>query len=162
MTFKTFIAMSLDGYIAGKEDDLSFLPTEDPNDLENDFGYRSFYESCDCVIMGRRTYEITKDFPKQSFETLPTYIVSSEEGENFIDYKNILNLLHQNIYVLGGGILVSSLINDKLIDEIELFIVSTVLGEGIPLFKCIHKDFKVISTKQVLNNMIHLSLRRKK
>jgi dihydrofolate reductase len=162
MKFKIFIAMSLDGYIAGKDDDLSFLPTKDPNDPNNDFGYRSFYESCDCIIMGKKTYDVTKDFPKQFFETLPTYIISSLDGDKCINYENILNLPYQNIYVLGGGVLISSLLKDGLIDDIELFIVSTVLGEGIPLFKDIHVDFDMILSKQVLNHMTHLSLRRKK
>ena len=50
-----YIATSLDGYIAGPGDDLSFL---DPVQVEGeDYGYAEFTASVDTVIMGRRTYD---------------------------------------------------------------------------------------------------------
>jgi len=50
-----YIATSLDGYIAGSGDDLSFL---DPMQVEGeDCGYAEFTASVDTVIMGRRTYD---------------------------------------------------------------------------------------------------------
>ena len=47
-----FIACSLDGYIAGKDDDIGWLFNDD------DYGYKEFLSSVDTVLMGRRTYDM--------------------------------------------------------------------------------------------------------
>lgn len=66
-----YIAMSLDGYIAKTNDDLSFLSVVEK--AGEDYGYSAFAASVDTVIMGRKTYDwVTAqvDFPyaeKQSF-----------------------------------------------------------------------------------------------
>jgi dihydrofolate reductase len=49
-----FIAESLDGYIATKEDDLDWLINTEG---EGDNGYSEFYDTIDAIIMGRRTYD---------------------------------------------------------------------------------------------------------
>ena len=52
---KVFIACSVDGYIAGTNDDLSFLKSvEMPGE---DYGYSTFMETIDTIVMGRRTYD---------------------------------------------------------------------------------------------------------
>ena len=52
-----YCAMSLDGMIAGPDDDLSWLETV-PNPSGDDFGFAAFLNSIDAQIMGRRTYDI--------------------------------------------------------------------------------------------------------
>ena len=50
-----FIAMSLDGFIAKTDDDISFL-----NQVElegEDYGYSGFVNTVDTVILGRKTYD---------------------------------------------------------------------------------------------------------
>ena len=47
--------MSLDGYIAQPNDDLSFLSTVAKEG--EDYGYTDFISSVDTVIVGRKTYE---------------------------------------------------------------------------------------------------------
>ncbi len=46
--------MSLDGYIAGPDDDLSFLSRFEGED----YGHAAFSERVDTYIVGRRTYEV--------------------------------------------------------------------------------------------------------
>src|SRR5215210_7206361 len=67
-----FLAMSLDGFIAGPGDDLSWLPG--PGELEPgagqahdeqtgervDHGFDAFMASVGAILMGRRTYEVVK------------------------------------------------------------------------------------------------------
>ncbi|MEI7504924.1 MAG: dihydrofolate reductase, partial [Paludibacter sp.] len=50
-----YIAMSLDGYIAKPNDDLSFLSMVQQEG--EDYGYTDFVNTVDTVIMGRKTYD---------------------------------------------------------------------------------------------------------
>ena len=50
-----FIAMSLDGYIAQPNDDLSFLKTVEREG--EDYGYANFASTIDTLIVGRKTYD---------------------------------------------------------------------------------------------------------
>lgn len=54
-----YIACSLDGYIAGSNDNLSFL---DKVQREGeDYGYTEFESSFDTVLIGRKTYDWVVD-----------------------------------------------------------------------------------------------------
>ena len=48
--------MSLDGFIATNDDDLSWLSVVEKEGL--DYGYGEMMEKCDTYIVGRRTYEV--------------------------------------------------------------------------------------------------------
>ena len=50
-----YISMSLDGYIASREDSLDFLSSVFQEG--EDYGYNAFISSVDTVIIGRKTYE---------------------------------------------------------------------------------------------------------
>ena len=54
MTVKLFIASTLDGYIATKEESLQWLFDVEG---EGDNGYGAFYSDIDTIIMGKKTYD---------------------------------------------------------------------------------------------------------
>src|SRR5690606_22054901 len=54
-TLSLFIASSLDGYIAGPHEDLSFLKQVEKEG--EDYGYAEFTDSIDTIILGRKTYD---------------------------------------------------------------------------------------------------------
>ncbi|MDD4453556.1 MAG: dihydrofolate reductase, partial [Proteiniphilum sp.] len=55
-----YIAMSLDGFIAKKDDNIDFLSmVEIPSE---DYGYADFLQSIDTVIWGRRTFDKVLSF----------------------------------------------------------------------------------------------------
>jgi dihydrofolate reductase len=62
-----YIAMSLDGFIAGPNDNLSFLDSVQKEG--EDYGYSEFIRQVDSVIVGKRTYDIVigmgYEFPHQ-------------------------------------------------------------------------------------------------
>ncbi|WP_353737922.1 dihydrofolate reductase family protein [Peribacillus asahii] len=107
-----FIAASLDGYIAAKDDSLDWLYKVEG---EGDNGYSEFYETIDTILMGRRTYDwilknVTGDFPYKDKEC---YVFSRSVTEDNVEVKfvkdNIIgftNKLKQqqgkNIWVVGG------------------------------------------------------------
>lgn len=58
------IATSLDGFIARKSGALDWLPGSDGVSGGEDYGYKSFSESIDALVFGRKTYELTSSFPE--------------------------------------------------------------------------------------------------
>lgn len=140
-----FISMSLDGFIATKEDDLSWLSTV-ARDGE-DYGYGAMMARSDTYLVGRRTYEIVKnlcggEFPQAQSHTC--YILSrelrQEEGVQFYkgDVEQLIGELKskpgKDIYCDGGSQVVKTLMEKNLIDEYIISVIPLVLGEGIRLF----------------------------
>ncbi|UTR10049.1 dihydrofolate reductase family protein [Evansella sp. LMS18] len=140
-----FIAASLDGYIATKDESLDWLFNVEG---EGDNGYSEFYNTVDSVLMGKKTYDWimkyeTGEFPYKNKECYVFTRSLKEDTENvsFID-EDITGFIGQlknqegdNIWIVGGGELLHSLLEDKLVDEIILTIAPVVIGKGIPLFK---------------------------
>ncbi|MEH7110250.1 dihydrofolate reductase family protein [Bacillus sp. JJ1764] len=140
-----FIAQSLDGYIATKEDSLEWLFKVEG---EGDNGYSEFYETIDTVMMGKRTYDwIVKNlegpFPYQNkacyvFTRSPLEDTKDVKfvNEDIVTFTNALkNQDGKNIWIVGGGELLHTFFKEKLIDELIVTIAPTIIGEGIPLFK---------------------------
>ncbi|HEY8397715.1 MAG TPA: hypothetical protein VIK80_07240 [Flavihumibacter sp.] len=71
-----YIAMSLDGYIAGPNDSIDFLSVVEQEG--EDYGYAEFQKEVDVLIWGRRTYDkflsFGVDFPHRDKKC---YVVSS-------------------------------------------------------------------------------------
>jgi dihydrofolate reductase len=138
-----YIAMSLDGYIARPDGAVDWL---DDVEGEGDNGYSEFYSKVGTVVMGRKTYEevlnLTDEFP---YAGKPCYVLSRQPQESnshvtFTDEELeslILRLKEQSdgyVWLVGGGQLVQQFLKKKLIDELELYIIPKLIGEGIPLF----------------------------
>lgn len=140
-----YIAMSLDGYIADKEGSVSWL---DPFNemLAKSKGYFStryneYYSDVTTVVMGSKTYETILgfgiDWPYQGKET----IVLSKKQEiadanvKVMDLDQFLNqTLPGKIWIVGGGSIVSQLINAAAVDELVITVMPVLIGSGVPLF----------------------------
>lgn len=140
-----FIATSLDGYIATEDDSLDWLFKVEG---EGDNGYSEFYDTVDTVIMGRRTYDWVMEQEIESFpyEGKECYVFSrtvSQDNDNVkffngdvVDLTNQLkNKEGKNIWVMGGGDLIHSFIDKRLVDEMIITVSPVLIGKGIPLFK---------------------------
>lgn len=144
---KIYIAMSLDGKIAKSNDDVSWLD-EIPNPDKSDYGYYDFYEKIDTIIMGNGTYKFVRsmdiEYPykgKTSYVITRDSSLTDNEDVKFILGKDAINLvknLKQNgkadIWLVGGGQVNTLLTNANLIDELMVYVMPIVIGEGIPLF----------------------------
>jgi len=140
-----FIAASLDGYIATKEDSLDWLFATEG---EGDNGYGEFLETVDTVVMGRRTYDwLLKAVGPENFpyKDKHCYVFSSAApvsdgnvefvNESTLDFANRLRQEDgKNIWLVGGGRLINSFAAQNLIDEWIVTLAPTLLGNGIPLF----------------------------
>jgi dihydrofolate reductase len=141
VTVTLFIAASLDGYIAGPDDDLSWLFTD------ADYGFSSFYAGVDTLIMGRGTYEVIRTFGEWPYPGKRTIVVS-RRGDVKIDTENtelyqadlpslVANLDEakcDNVWLVGGGELVRSFLEQGLLDQITVSMHPILLGTGVPLF----------------------------
>ena len=140
-----FIASSLDGYIATEDESLEWLFNVEG---EGDNGITEFYDTVDTILMGKRTYdwiikENSGEFPYKNKEC---YVFSRSIIENTEDVKfvngNINRFVNKlksqegkNIWIVGGGELLLSFIEEMLVDEMIITVAPTILGKGIPLFR---------------------------
>ncbi len=136
--------MSLDGYIAKPNDDLSFLSIVEQEG--QDYGYEEFIKSVDAVIVGRKTYDkvisMGFGFPHTDKDT---YIITRTQrpaigSVKFYtgDLKTLIEKLKsengKNIFCDGGAEIVNELLKQDLIDELIISIVPILVGDGTKLF----------------------------
>lgn len=142
-----YIAMSMDGYIAKNNGDVSWLGGDGSNP-EAMGSYPLFYETIDTVIMGWNTYHqiMTELSPGSNpYEGKISYVFTHKQKENRPDtvfvnedvFKFILALKNQpgkNIWICGGANIVWQLMKNDLIDEYCISLIPTLLGKGVKLF----------------------------
>jgi len=130
-----FIAMSLDGYIAKPNDDLSFLSIVEKEG--EDYGYSNFTANIDTIIIGRKTYDyVLKEIGSTHYDNgqLDVYVITRTEkpsvGRTTFYSGNLTDLLQQlksengkNIYCDGGAEIINELLRHDLIDEITVSII---------------------------------------
>jgi len=141
-----YIAMSLDGYIASANGDISFLSLVEQEG--EDYGYEKFNSQVDVVILGRKTYDkilsFGIDFPHSDKKRV--YVLTHQKIENSgnvifyqDDVTDLVAKLKQdsgkNIYIDGGAEIINLLRKNNLIDEYVISIIPVLLGNGIPLFQ---------------------------
>jgi len=153
-----YLAMSLDGFIAGPNDELAWLErprasglplatdqwaSTRPDGLEFD----AFLATIGCIVMGRRTYDVVAGFdgPWPYGET-PLLVATSRplaevrEGVEAVGggASEIVARARElagdlDVYV-DGGVTIRSVLDAGLLDHLVLTIQPTALGVGIPLF----------------------------
>jgi dihydrofolate reductase len=139
-----FIACSLDGFIAGPDGDLSWLPAPDPSG--EDYGYRSFLEETAAILMGRATYDTAAGFETWPYGEMPVFVATSRPLDRAAsptvsavrgtpsELVEAVRAHTDGALYLDGGALIRSFLAARLIDELTITVVGVILGEGIPLF----------------------------
>lgn len=139
-----FLGVSLDGYIAGENGDLSWLSVC-AGESTAESGYDALMSSVDTLLIGRTTYDIACGFEPWPYAGKRVVVAShhkteSRHGESFRqgDIRQILKALHEegarHVY-LDGGSLVSQAVDQALVSEMTLSHVPVVLGKGVKLFQ---------------------------
>ncbi len=143
-----YVAASLDGYIANEDHSVEWLETI-ANPDGNDYGYHDFIGGIDTIIMGRKSYEIVKGFDMEwpykdqkvyvitrqddlVIDTPETEILKGDLVEELEKLKHVWS--EKNIWLLGGGLTVRSLLEHQCIEELILFTAPVLIGKGISLF----------------------------
>ena len=138
-----YVAVSLDGFIAGDEGSVDFL--EDFGSEE--YGFDEFYDSIGAVVMGSATYEqiLGWGWP---YGTTPglvlTHRVLDAPGGVAITFSSdptgdaigaYATTTEKRLWVVGGGRVILDGLRDGAIDVLELYVMPVVLGTGVPLFQ---------------------------
>ena len=171
-----YIASSLDGFIAREDGSLDWLVNiENPDQV--DHGYNQFIRDIDLVIMGRKTYEEVLGFDVEwPYSDCQTYVVTAKpEYEvrtpatkllSFINKSSIQKLKSEsrkNIWLVGGGKLISGFLNESAIDEMILSMVPVILGKGIRLFpdETLETKFELLNSESFETGIVNLTYRKK-
>lgn len=82
-----YIATSEDGFIADKNGGVEWLPA--PSDEAEDFGYKEFYNSIDCLVMGSATYEQCLTFGPWPYPDKTTFVYTKRSlNKRLIHWSN--------------------------------------------------------------------------
>lgn len=173
-----YIACSLDGYIAGENEDLSFLDSVEKQG--EDYGYSAFMKSIDTIIMGKTTYDwIMRNAPEYQHEDKETYIVTHQKqpatghiNEHRLKYFSgdlaaLVEKLKTNgkhLFIEGGSQIILQLMERKMIDEYYIAIIPVLLGNGTPLFKpgFPMQKLELIDVKEYNTGLVNLHYQHKK
>lgn len=163
-----YIAMSLNGFIAKPDGDISFL--SEVEQKGEDYGYSTFTESVDTVILGRKTYEkILSMGIDNPYGEREVYILTRNPHpgtDKLTFYSGSLPQLisalkskpGKNIHCDGGAETVQRLLQDDLIDEFTISIIPILLGDGIRLFnKRFHEQkLQLVKSKSFEKGLVQL------
>ncbi len=143
---RVFIASSIDGFIAGDDNDLSWLPPPGPDG--DDHGYSAFMAGVGALLMGRRTFDVVAAFDGPwPFGDMPVLVATSSPlpastapGVVAVtgDVRAMVDAARhaagdRDVY-LDGGALIRTALDAGLIDDVIVTLVPRVLGRGVPLF----------------------------
>lgn len=132
------VACSLDGYIAGPNDEFDWI-TPEPS-----FDFEALYAQFDTLLMGRRTYEVVR----ASGETFRgKQVIVASRSLRQADYPEVEIVREglearvrelraqpgRDIWLYGGGGLFSQLLAWNLVDTVEPAVIPILLGGGVQL-----------------------------
>ena len=152
--FKLTIHMvsSLDGFIAKKDNSVSWFETSDTYEKGasvSEQDAEEFLKKIDCYVMGSRTYEHALELSRPYgwvYGDVPTIVITHRdlpiERENIELFSGELNKLvnerlksnYRNVWLVGGAMLANDFIRTGLANEIRLSVLPIILGDGIPFF----------------------------
>lgn len=160
MKVTLYIAASVDGFIATPDGGVAWL---DPfNGTGEDYGYAEFLKTVDTLVMGSKTYEQSLTFgawayPRKRSVVMTTRALKKPEEAEVEFYSGKVTSLVQrlkdegadHVWLVGGAALVQEFLQEDLVDELMLFEVPIILGEGISLFGDLKKKItmKLLKTR---------------
>jgi dihydrofolate reductase len=168
------IATSADGFIARKDGGIDWLDRPVPKGV--DYGLAAFYKSIDTILYGRKTYDVAVKFVADGIEIphdagvrnyvfsrrrspkkiLPGFEFVKEPIKKFV--KNLRAQKGKDIWMMGGGGIVGSFLDEGEIDEFVISVIPVFIGEGIPLIAPRHRTIplKLVSTKKFSDGVVQL------
>ena len=166
MPASVFIGTSVDGFIARPNGALDFLPV----DGGEPHGYNEFMSGIDALVIGRNTFETVLAFPEWPYGSKRVVVLSSRpldfaavrgatvEQMSGSPAETIARLAAtgaHNLYI-DGGITIQRFLRAGLIDRLIITRVPVLIGEGIPLFASLPRDYKLrhIATNHYASGLV--------
>jgi dihydrofolate reductase len=164
-----FLGLSVDGFIARPDGDLSWLTSR--GEVAGDAGFTTFVESVDALVMGRGTYEVIAGEADWPYLGRPVHVFSSTMGADadariivhasFGDLVSALDAANYRRVYVDGGRTVRTFLAAGLIDELTLSRVPVLIGEGPSLFGPLPADIDLehLRTKVLGGGMVQTTYR---
>jgi dihydrofolate reductase len=148
------VAMSLDGYIAGRRGEFDWI-VSDP-----DIDFAALFAQFDTLLVGRGTFEF---MVKHGHATVPgmkiivfsrtlqqgdypdARIVADQESETVAALRAKPG---RDIWLFGGGLPFRRFLDAGLVDTVEAAAIPVLLGGGVPLLPAPAKQTKLKLTGQ--------------
>ena len=140
-----YIASSLDGFIADPSENLDWLTQRTDMQL-GEYDYNLFIRRIRTVVMGRGTYDwLVRENIPWPYGAQRTIVVTSRplpdpigQLETRTDIDTLVAELRAlddgDVWMLGGGQLQMAFMERGALDEIEIYVISQLLGGGYQLF----------------------------
>lgn len=170
MKVSVYIATSLDGYIARPNGDINWLMEADDSDGKEDYGYKEFSDTIDCMIMGRNSMQVVMGFAEWPYKGKRVVVLSNTLKEappqlqdkvemysgSLSDLVTRLKNDGCNRLYIDGGKTIQAFINEGLITDIIVTKIPILLGEGVSLFGKTKHDIKLkhIETKSYASGFV--------
>jgi dihydrofolate reductase len=172
-TVTLHMVSSLDGFIAKKDNSVSWLDTGSVYEAGVSISQEeaaTFLKTIDCYVMGSRTYEHALELGWPYGDT-PTVVVtgrklsSTRNSVEFYsgDLKTLVDVKlaprYRNIWLVGGAMLCQRFLEFSLVDKIVLTIAPVLLGEGLRLFSdsATEKRWNLKNVAAYKNGFVELS-----
>ncbi|MCT4655817.1 MAG: dihydrofolate reductase family protein [Cohaesibacter sp.] len=170
-----YIATSLDGFIADKDDGLGWLEMV-PNPNNEDMGWADFMGGIDALVMGRRTFETVCGFGGPWPYDKPVFVLSASLKALPEGYEDKAELVSgplpavvadlekrgfRHLYI-DGGKTIQSFLREDLIDELIITRLPILLGGGASLFGDLAKplSWSLVGSQSLLGEMVQSHYRR--
>lgn len=163
------IATSVDGYVARTDGNLDWL-TKRPAP-KGFYGLPKFSRSIDAKILGRKTFDLSVKMGA-SFSADDVHYVFSRRppppsvpaGVQFVTEsirafaERLRKQAGKNIWMMGGGGIIGSFLDEDAIDEFIITVVPTFIGQGIPLIAPRHREvpLRLRSLKRFADGIVQL------
>lgn len=169
------IGTSADGYIARPDGDLEWL-TSRPKP-KGFYGMNAFMKSVDTMLLGRKTYDISRRMGAKFDSTGQTYVfsrhappadapprVTFERDMIGTFVKRLRDQPGKDIWLMGGGELIASFLDEQAIDEFVITVVPVFIGDGIPLIARRHRDvpLELLAVERFDDGVVQLRYRVRK
>jgi len=144
-TGSVFLGMSVDGFIARLDDDLSFLDggsdSAAPDDgAGGDFGFGEFVAGIDALLMGRGTYKVIESVAEWPYQGKPVHVLSTTLEAGADPRITVHRTFDEAVAALGaagyrrvyvdGGRTVHQFLRAGLIADLTLSRVPVLIGTG--------------------------------
>lgn len=150
-TYHAFLGCSLDGFIAGPNNELDWL-----TEFEGT-GFEEFFGTIDAMAMGRSTFEVMQGMDPTFYRGMPIHVLSKTLpsgpaeplGASPVTIHSSIDALREaltrsgarRVYVDGGKV-VQSFLAAGLLSDLTMTQVPVLIGAGIPLFDSTPKHLR--------------------
>jgi dihydrofolate reductase len=132
-----------------------------------ELGYEAFLETVGAVVLGRATYEQALTFGPWPYPGRQALIVTSKPIANLPPRARAVTAAElpaamraletpKDTWIVGGGRTARVCLDAGLVDELELYVVPRLVGDGVPLVARGPRsmELELVATKQFSNGIV--------